>query len=76
MVHFVMQVNIGVCANSAADLLDFSTDTYRRLLRRGESTCFECLDQADIVVQSVVNSEAAEGINLYLDFNVGSFSLL
>lgn len=57
---FGCEVNIGTCVSASADVLDFSTDTYRRLVRRGESTCFECLDQADIVLQSVMNSDAAE----------------
>ena len=57
---FGCEVNVGTCVSASADVLDFSTDTYRRVVRRGESTCFECLDQADIVLQSVMNTDAAE----------------
>lgn len=45
-------MNIGISPDSSLTILDFlGDDDYKRRVQRGQSSCFECLDQKDIVLQ-------------------------
>jgi hypothetical protein len=57
---FGCDVKIGICADASATRIDFiSENDYVRKEIRGHSTCFECLDQRDVVMHSVSKSHAA-----------------
>lgn len=49
---FGCEVNIGLSPNVGTQVLEFIDDSEnKRRVRRGQSTCFECIDQGDVVLQ-------------------------
>ena len=50
---FGCEVYIGLCIDASMSVVEFNDDNdYVRKVIRGKSTCFECLDQKDVVLQA------------------------
>lgn len=57
---FGCEVNVAICTDASATVLEFLTEgEYVRQAMRGQSTCFECLDQKDIVLQAIARPKSA-----------------
>jgi hypothetical protein len=49
---FGCSVDIGICTDSTAKVIEFFGDpNYRRKVRRGDSNCFTAIDRKDVVVE-------------------------
>ena len=49
---FGCSVDIGICTDSSAKVIEFFGDpNYRRKVRRGDSNCFTAIDRKDVVVE-------------------------
>lgn len=49
---FGCEVNIGMSPTVGTQVLEFMDESNnKRRVRRGQSTCFECIDQGDVVLQ-------------------------
>lgn len=60
---FGCEVNIALCVDASATVMEFVTDgDYVRKAIRGKSTCYECLDQKDVVLQVVSKKKSAEDV--------------
>ena len=69
LAFFGCDVNVGVMTDATNTAIEFLSDaSYKRKVTRQTSTCFECLDQADIVVK--VNSRASGSENNVLTLAV------
>jgi hypothetical protein len=57
---FGCEINVALCSDASATQLEFIGEAggYVRKVSRGQSTCFECLDQRDVVLQMVTKSKA------------------
>lgn len=52
LVLFGCSIDIGICTDSTAKVIEFFGDAnYRRKVRRGESNCFTAIDRKDLVVE-------------------------
>ena len=58
---FGCEVNIGIATDANSTVMEFYGDgDYLRKVTRGKSTCFECIDQKDIVMQAVSATRDSE----------------
>ena len=52
MALFGCSLDIGICTDSTAKVIEFFGDqNYRRKVRRGDSNCFTAIDRKDIIVE-------------------------
>lgn len=52
MALFGCSIDIGICTDSTARVIEFFGDpNYRRKVRRGDSNCFTAIDRKDVVVE-------------------------
>ena len=56
-------VNVGIYTDSEGSAIEFLSDSdYVRVEYRGKSTCFECIDQKDIVLQTTTKTVKQKGL--------------
>lgn len=56
-------VNVGIYTDSEGSAIEFLSDSdYVRVEYRGKSTCFECIDQKDIVLQATTKTAKQRGV--------------
>lgn len=52
LVLFGCSIDIGICTDSTAKVIEFFGDpNYRRKVRRGDSNCFTAIDRKDLIVE-------------------------
>ena len=52
MTLFGCSIDIGICTDSTAKVIEFFGDpNYRRKVKRGESNCFTAIDRKDVLVE-------------------------
>ena len=69
---FGSEVNVGICRDASAHVIEFVSDNdYVRKVVRGSSTCFECLDQNDVVVQAVIRPQTRANAMANGDITMG-----
>ena len=62
---FGCEVYVGLCTDASVSVIEFAGENdYSRKVNRGQSICFECLDQKDIVLQasSISDSNASKPV--------------
>lgn len=59
-------VNVGIYTDSEGSAIEFLSDSdYVRVEYRGKSTCFECIDQKDIVLQATTKTAKQRGVGFF-----------
>ena len=59
-------MNVALCSDASATRLDFISEDYVRWEIRGQSTCFECLDQRDVVLQTTTSNKSTRAVSFVL----------